>query len=212
MFSKLYILTAALIAAVSLCGADILLDKARSGDPASQVQLAGEYFYGKNRRQSLPLANYWFRKAAQAGFPQGQYNFALCLFYGWGGEKNHPAAFVYFEKAMKSGVDKAAVRYAEMLFNGVESGRFDNKLFPAVPADREKALDILRHAVDRNLVKRRIREAYRTSKHPFVEALENNGKKMAVAILYIDTKHNSTAFIKRKMEKLLDGITSKAGL
>ena len=66
-----------------------------------------------------------------------------------------------------------------------------------------------RHAVDRNLMKRRIREAYRQNKHPFIEELQKNDKQMAVAILYIDNRHSSTQFLQRKMQKLLSAIIDK---
>jgi DNA polymerase IIIc chi subunit len=48
--------------------------------------------------------------------------------------------------------------------------------------------------------------------YPVRIALENNRKKMAVAIIYIDNKHNSTAFIRKKMTKLLESILTKDGI
>lgn len=66
-----------------------------------------------------------------------------------------------------------------------------------------------RHAVDRNLMKRRIREAYRQNKQPFIEELQKSDKQMAVAILYIDNRHSSTQFLQRKMQKLLSAIIDK---
>lgn len=66
-----------------------------------------------------------------------------------------------------------------------------------------------KHAVDRNLEKRHMREAYRLNKHPFLEALEKSGTSMAVAILYLDKKHHAFAHIQAKMKKLLQAIIEK---
>ncbi len=136
--------TAALLAAVFICNAGELLNRARSGDLPSQLLLAGEYFFGNNRPQNLTLAHYWFRKAAIAGHPQAQYNFALCLLNGWGCEKNPAAAFRFFERSMHQGIKKATVQYAKMLYSGVESGTFEEENLPEITADPARAIEILR--------------------------------------------------------------------
>ena len=47
------------------------------------------------------------------------------------------------------------------------------------------------------------------NKAPFIKELEADGKKIAIAILYIDNKPGSTDYLKHKMQKLLNNILEK---
>lgn len=69
------------------------------------------------------------------------------------------------------------------------------------------------HAVDRNRIKRQIREFYRTSSDPLKEAVASKGQGMALAFLFNDTRIWDTsklwARLEPAMEKLVETVSEQ---
>lgn len=88
-----------------------------------------------------------------------------------------------------------------------------------IPADkREDALASIlvsvskkrfKKAVDRNRIKRQIREAYRRNKHELLRFLNEKETGLAIAFIYLSDKEVLTAEIEEKMKTLLARITEK---
>ncbi|TWR27105.1 ribonuclease P protein component [Mucilaginibacter achroorhodeus] len=68
-----------------------------------------------------------------------------------------------------------------------------------------------KHAVDRNTVKRRMREAYRLNKQSLLyDALNNSEKKLLLFISYIGKEIAPYDFFEKKMAKLLTQLAAEA--
>lgn len=59
-------------------------------------------------------------------------------------------------------------------------------------------------AVDRNRVKRQIREAYRKHKHALVAQMRESDRGLLMAFVYVSDKKESTDYIEKRMMRLLE--------
>ncbi|WP_303015049.1 ribonuclease P protein component [uncultured Bacteroides sp.] len=69
-----------------------------------------------------------------------------------------------------------------------------------------------KRAVERNRVKRQIREAYRRNKHLLTDGLSGRGKHLAVAFIYLSDEPVVTAQLEEKMRIALLRISEKLSL
>ncbi|MDE5570553.1 MAG: ribonuclease P protein component [Prevotella sp.] len=109
----------------------------------------------------------------------------------------------------------------ELLFNGGASR--STAIFPLriVYVTRERPQDgapvqllvsvskkRFKHAVDRNRVKRQLREAYRRHSHLLHEALSED-KQLLVACVWLSDRHEDSAAIEQKLLTLIQRVTEK---
>lgn len=89
-------------------------------------------------------------------------------------------------------------------------------VFLPVEEELQKGISILisvpkkrfHDAVDRNRVKRQIREAYRKNKHALAEQVAQSGKGLLVALIYVSAEIETTEQIEKRMIRLLDKISA----
>ena len=87
-------------------------------------------------------------------------------------------------------------------------------VFLPVSTDEQKGVSVLvsvpkkrfHNAVDRNRVKRQIREAYRKQKHALIEKMDEREQGLLIAFIYVSAQIESTAYIEKRLARVLDKI------
>ena len=84
-----------------------------------------------------------------------------------------------------------------------QEGHAPVQILISVPKKRFK------HAVDRNRVKRQVREAYRRHKQLLNESIEE-GKELLIAFIWLSDKHSPTDEVEKRVVSILQRIARKS--
>ena len=95
------------------------------------------------------------------------------------------------------------LRVVYMSVEPVEEDMAAASILISVPKKRFK------RAVKRNRVKRQIREAYRKNKHGLLQTLQDEGRQLAVAFIYLSDRLVDSLEIEERMKVALARITEK---
>lgn len=85
----------------------------------------------------------------------------------------------------------------------VEQSEASASILISVPKKKFK------RAVKRNYIKRQIREGYRLNKHGLLKALDEKGKRLAIAFIYQSNELVPTLEINQKTRSLLNRVIEK---
>jgi ribonuclease P protein component len=110
-----------------------------------------------------------------------------------------------FERGRSSSIQIMPLRAIYQL----RSAEAEGKSEPAIKVLVSVAKKRLRHAVDRNRVKRQVREAFRLQHQPLSNTLLSLGKRMHIAFVWLSDTPAATNDVFEAMKKILDSIEEK---
>ena len=119
-------------------------------------------------------------------------------------KREHIVSTRLIEQLFSSGSTSMAAYPLRAVFRMVERSQTDVpvQVLISVPKKRFK------HAVDRNRVKRQVREAYRQHKQPLVDAIPA-GQSLLLGFIWVSDSLDASSIVVSRIAKLLTRITEK---
>ncbi len=116
-----------------------LLERARQGNAAAQLEAGFAFFRAKNPVR----AAYWFYAAARQNLPEAQYNLGRCFMAGYGVKPNRQKAFEWFSRAAEQQLAPAMLECARFYLSGIEADPDTDPPQKAMTPDEKKAFELL---------------------------------------------------------------------